>query len=167
MEQEEQEALVPASDGCVEQEAETEAQRNTFALLSPTALELAHQETARCLVSDVLHKALGVIQEMDEQPQEQQDNDESHVDVSKGAMRPAAVEDVETAVAAEPQAEASMDTKPGAPPTLAGAAEEEERCAPTAAMEQQEIDIYVFSNWGPEMKSLQRKFATSVETVEG
>ena len=59
--QEEEEAPTSASPDFDEQESEAEAQRKAFALLSPTASELVHQETAKRLVRDVLHKALAVI----------------------------------------------------------------------------------------------------------
>ncbi|XP_030354455.1 uncharacterized protein LOC115613297 isoform X2 [Strigops habroptila] len=105
--EEEEEAAPPASHGFDELEAEAEVQRKAFALLSPTASELVRHEIARRFVSGIMCKALAVIQEMDEQPQEHQEIDKSQVDVSKGAMKPAALEDIESPVAVEPQAEPS------------------------------------------------------------
>ncbi|KAM9537678.1 uncharacterized protein ACIB01_011989 [Guaruba guarouba] len=107
--QEEEEAPAPASHGFDEKEAEAEAQRKAFDLLSPTASELARQEIASRLVSVILREALAVIQETKEQPLEQEDVAQSHVDATTARIRPAAVQDIETSVAAEPLAEASMN----------------------------------------------------------
>ncbi|KAM8987730.1 uncharacterized protein PRD47_017863 [Ara ararauna] len=107
--QEEEEAPVSASHGFDDKEAEAEAQRKAFDLLSPTASELARQEIASRLARDILREALAVIQETDEQPLEQEDVAQSHVDATTAPIRPAAVQDIETSVAAEPLAEASMN----------------------------------------------------------
>ncbi|KAM8996440.1 uncharacterized protein PRD47_013173 [Ara ararauna] len=101
----EEKAPAPVSSGFQMQEAVAEGQRNAFDLLSPTATELLLQEIAERLVSDILHKASAVSQETDKQRQEEQDIDENHVDVRKGAMRPAADEDAESPVAVKSQAE--------------------------------------------------------------
>lgn len=106
--QQEEEALAPASHGFDEQESEEEAQRKAFDLLSPTASELIIQQTASRIARDVLREALAVIQKRNEQPQEQQDKAKS-MGVSMATMLPAAVEDTESPVAAEPKEEPSMD----------------------------------------------------------
>lgn len=121
--------MPPAFD---EQESEAEAKRKAFALLSPTASELVYQETARHLVRDVPCKALALIQETDEQPQEQQDIDESRVDVTMPAMRPAAVQGTESSVAAQLQAKPSKEN------LLTVACEGEEDMASPMSGDQQE-----------------------------
>ncbi|KAM4638800.1 uncharacterized protein AAGF69_016154 [Amazona ochrocephala] len=106
--QEEEQVPAPASHGFDEQEAVAEAQRKAFELPSPTASELA-QELASRLAREILREALAVIQEADEQPLEQEDVAQNHVDATMAPIRPAAVQDIETSVAAEPVAEACVN----------------------------------------------------------
>ncbi|XP_030330820.1 uncharacterized protein LOC115603218 [Strigops habroptila] len=105
--QEQEEALASASPGFDEEEAEAEAWKKAFALLSAKVSELLQQETAACIRRDIAHRASAVLHQSDEQPLEQQDMAQSHVNVAMAAMRPAAVEDTEPPVATEPQGEPS------------------------------------------------------------
>ncbi|XP_033919694.1 flocculation protein FLO11-like [Melopsittacus undulatus] len=65
------------------------------------------QETARCSVMDVVHKAAAAIRARAEQEKEQEDVAQSHVDVSVAPVTPVTLEDIETPMAVEPQAEPS------------------------------------------------------------
>ncbi|XP_033919706.1 uncharacterized protein [Melopsittacus undulatus] len=94
----EEEAPAPLPPDFDEQESEDEEYKKAFALLGPTAAELVIHKAARRVASDIVCKAMAVIQEMDEQPQEQGDTDKSRVDVTVPARRPAAVRGTESPV---------------------------------------------------------------------
>ncbi|KAM9579609.1 uncharacterized protein ACIB01_007764 [Guaruba guarouba] len=102
----EEEAPAPASPVCGEQEAAPEAQSQAPALLSPDAYEMAIREEARNITERVLITSLAVLQGASQQLVEPQDMTQI-LDVTVAALTPAALENIESAVAPEPQGEAS------------------------------------------------------------
>ncbi|XP_030358091.1 uncharacterized protein LOC115614844 [Strigops habroptila] len=100
----EEEAPAPASLGVGEQEAAPQAQSQALATLSPDVHELVAQEAALLITTEPPVQA--VDQGTSQQLVEYQDMTQI-LDVTMAALAPAALEDIESAVALEPQGEAS------------------------------------------------------------
>ncbi|KAM9581664.1 uncharacterized protein ACIB01_018901 isoform 1-T1 [Guaruba guarouba] len=100
----EEAAPAPASPVCGEQEAAPEAQSQALALLSPNASEVVLEEGA--LLNTRVPPVQAVDQGASQQLVEYQDMTQI-LDVTVAALTPAALENIESAVAPEPQGEAS------------------------------------------------------------
>ncbi|KAM9578200.1 uncharacterized protein ACIB01_007536 [Guaruba guarouba] len=100
----EEAAPAPASPVCGEQDAAPEAQSQALALLSPNATEVVLEEGA--LLNTRVPPVQAVDQGASQQLVEYEDMTQI-LDVTVAALTPAALENIESAVAPEPQGEAS------------------------------------------------------------